>query len=257
MPALGRLVARRHRHRLLLVRRIGQLGLLLAQRILVTFVAVRARRSASPTLQLGGWCSSSWLPWSCRVRAENVVSPARGAPRCRWESRSHPNLGELRRDAARGGVAASFGALVSYATFFPPQTSGPLLRFDTFDRQRLPFPIPDPALIEIGAVGVIVGLAKKVLVADPLGNMVEPLFADFDRLGSTEPWLAVLATVHTSCSSTSPATRTSQSASGRCSAFVSRRTSMRPTPPPTSRPSGSARWHMTMSRWFRDYLFLP
>ena len=55
---------------------------------------------------------------------------------------------------------------------------------------------------------------------------------------------------------TSSGTRTSRSGSRSCSASRSRRTSTRPTRP-TSITDFWRRWHMTLSRWLRDYLYIP
>ena len=55
---------------------------------------------------------------------------------------------------------------------------------------------------------------------------------------------------------TSAATPTSPSASRCCSASASRRTSTRRTSPLTLQDFWR-RWHMTLSRWLRDYLYIP
>ena len=55
---------------------------------------------------------------------------------------------------------------------------------------------------------------------------------------------------------TSPATPTSRSGSRCCSATCSRRTSEAPTAPPGFRDFWR-RWHMTLSRFLRDFLYIP
>ena len=66
------------------------------------------------------------------------------------------------------------------------------------------------------------------------------------------------ASTATRCRSspTSAATRTSRSASRCCSASSSRRTSTRRTRA-VSLQDFWRRWHMTLSRWLRDYLYIP
>ena len=88
--------------------------------------------------------------------------------------------------------AASIWSLIAYSTFFPTVAAGPLLRFDVFEKQRAsPARAFDAELLALGLLNLIVGLAKKVLIADPLGIAVEPLFASYERLGMWDAWLAV------------------------------------------------------------------
>ena len=234
---------------------IWQLGLLLAF-VLVTFAAVRARASASPTLQRAGLVLLFVVPLVLvAFEVWVVASPPGSASLPLGISFYTLNLLSFGLDAARGGARASFGALASYASFFPTLASGPLVRFDAFESQRLPRRVPDPTLIEIGLVGVVVGLAKKLLVADPLGNLVEPLFADFDRLGFTDAWLAVMGYAYQLYFDFSGYTDIAVGLGALLGFRI---------PPnfdaPYTAPNITAfwqRWHMTMSRWFRDYLFLP
>jgi alginate O-acetyltransferase complex protein AlgI len=151
--------------------------------------------------------------------------------------------------------ATSFSSLASFSTFFPTVAAGPLLRFDDFQKQQaspLPF---DAGLAEVGLRSLIVGLAKKVLVADPLGVAIEPLFADYERLGLQDAWLAVLGYAYQLYFDFSGYTDMAIGAA----ALLGFRIPQNFDAPYTALHITDfwQRWHMTMSRWFRDYLFLP
>ena len=103
-------------------------------------------------------------------------------------------------------------------------------------------------------MNLIVGLAKKTLVADPLGAAIEPLFANYERLG-LDAWIAVLGYAYQLYFDFSGYTDMAIGA-GALLGFR--------LPPNFNAPYTAVhitdfwqRWHMTMSQWFRDYLFLP
>jgi alginate O-acetyltransferase complex protein AlgI len=166
------------------------------------------------------------------------------------------NLVSYGLDVRRGRTApaTSFLSLAAYSTFFPTVTAGPLLRYDHFHTQEAGPRSVDADLLEFGVLNLIVGLAKKALVADPLGAAVEPLFADYERLG-LDAWLAVLGYAYQLYFDFSGYTDMAIGAGAMLGFRL---------PPNFNAPYTAVhitdfwqRWHMTMSQWFRDYLFLP
>jgi alginate O-acetyltransferase complex protein AlgI len=166
------------------------------------------------------------------------------------------NLVSYALDVRRGGTAPapSLLSLAAYSTFFPTVASGPLLRFGEFHPQEAGRRSLEADFLELGVRSFIVGLAKKVLVADPLGAAIEPLFADYGRLG-LDAWLAVLGYAYQLYFDFSGYT---DMAIGTAAMLGFR------VPPNFNAPYTAVhitdfwqRWHMTMSQWFRDYLFLP
>jgi alginate O-acetyltransferase complex protein AlgI len=155
----------------------------------------------------------------------------------------------------RTAPASSLGALASFSTFFPTVSAGPLLRFREFEEQRASPPTFDVSLLEMGLVSLVVGLSKKVLVADPLGAAVEPLFASYEQLGFRDAWLAVLGYAYQLYFDFSGYTDLAIGAG----ALLGFRIPQNFNAPYTAVHITDfwQRWHMTMSRWFRDYLFLP
>jgi alginate O-acetyltransferase complex protein AlgI len=151
--------------------------------------------------------------------------------------------------------ATSLGSLASFSTFFPTVSAGPLLRFGEFEEQWASPRAFDAGLLEMGVVSLIVGLAKKVLVADPLGAAVEPLFSSYEQLGLRDSWLAVLGYTYQLYFDFSGYTDMAIGAA----ALLGFRVPQNFNAPYTAVHITDfwQRWHMTMSRWFRDYLFLP
>jgi D-alanyl-lipoteichoic acid acyltransferase DltB (MBOAT superfamily) len=166
------------------------------------------------------------------------------------------NLVSYGLDVRRGATAPSSSLLplAAYSTFFPSVTAGPLLRYGDFHRQEAGRRAVDAELLEFGVRNLILGLAKKVLVADPLGVAIEPLFANYERLG-LDAWPAVLGYAYQLYFDLSGYT---DMAIGAAATLGFR------LPANFNAPYTAVhitdfwqRWHMTMSQWFRDYLFLP
>lgn len=167
------------------------------------------------------------------------------------------NLVSYGLDVRRGQTAPAASPLVlgAYATFFPAVSSGPLLRFGDFRQQLESRGAVDPVLLERGVLLVILGLAKKLLVADPLGAAVDAGFAGYETIGASGAWLAVLGYAYQLYFDFSGYT---DLALGSAALLGFR------LPPNFDAPYAALhitdfwqRWHMTMSQWFRDYLFLP
>ena len=153
----------------------------------------------------------------------------------------------------RGAAESSPLRFASYATFFPTISSGPLMRYEAFLGQEQA-PRPEGHL-ELGVFNIAMGLAKKLLIADALGVVIDPLFGAYGALGFWGAWLAVLG-YHF---------RVYFDFSGYTDIAigVGYLLGMR-LPPNFDAPYASRsmtefwqRWHMSLSFWFRDYVFLP
>src|SRR5262249_19059247 len=90
--------------------------------------------------------------------------------------------------------ARSFLDLLRYASFFPTVTSGPLMRYGDFsaqmggDRRR-----PETDRLELGVFYFALGLSKKVVIADWIGQVTDPLWGNPQELGVWGAWLAVVS----------------------------------------------------------------
>jgi alginate O-acetyltransferase complex protein AlgI len=165
------------------------------------------------------------------------------------------NLASYAFDVRQGlAPAASLPSLAAFSTFFPSVTAGPLLRYGHFHAQEAARPPVGVDLVHAGMVRLILGLAKKTLVADPLGAAIEPLFSSYESLG-LDAWIAVLGYAYQLYFDFSGYTDMAIGA-GALLGFR--------LPENFNAPYAALhitdfwqRWHMTMSQWFRDYLFLP
>jgi len=80
---------------------------------------------------------------------------------------------EIRRGRIAPGSARDFFLFI---LFFPTLISGPIKRFDSFQPQIAGGGGPAPAHLSSGAERVLVGLAKKLLVADTVARLIGPLW---------------------------------------------------------------------------------
>lgn len=237
---------------------LPQLGLLLAMS-LVTFAGIGAREAGSPARRALGLCVLLLnLAVLGAFKLAQALQPGSGVMLPLGISFYTFNLVSYGLDV-RGGrtrPAPSLASLAAYASFFPTVAAGPLLRFDDFEKQRAAPPRRfDAELLERGLLSLIVGLAKKLLVADPLGAAIEPLFASYERLGMWDAWLAVLGYSYQLYFDFSGYTDMAIGAA----ALLGFRVPQNFNAPYTAVHIADfwQRWHITMSRWFRDYLFLP
>ena len=84
--------------------------------------------------------------------------------------------------------------LLLHAAFFPCLTSGPILRPGNFFPQlhSTCFLRPDWQDISAGLYAICIGMAKKMLLADPIGGIVDNGWAMVDTLSAPAAWLVIL-----------------------------------------------------------------
>ena len=147
-----------------------------------------------------------------------------------------------------------------FVSFFPHLIAGPIIR----PHQLLP-QFSNPALgrfdwqnFAIGTTFLLFGLFKKVILADGIQpSIVRPRSRAGDHLlltGHSRPGARRSPTPSRSIS-ISPAIPTWRSGSALMFGIVLLSTSPRPTRPGIS--EFWRRWHMTLSRFLRDYLYFP
>jgi D-alanyl-lipoteichoic acid acyltransferase DltB (MBOAT superfamily) len=160
-------------------------------------------------------------------------------------------------DVYRGETrAASLGDVAILQAFFPHLIAGPIVRANELLPQlRTP---RDPREVLAGPAFVLIagGLIKKTVIADELARrIVDPVFSDPAAHSSTEALLAVYGfAVQIFCDFSGY----TDMAIGLALLLGFR------LPQNFDRPYSATslrdfwrRWHMTLSRWLRDYLYIP
>ncbi len=156
-----------------------------------------------------------------------------------------------RRDAR---ADRSLVDLSVYMLMFPQLISGPILRYHLIAPQ-LRERVVRIDKVYFGLTLFCVGLAQKVLLADTLASICDPLFDGWRTLSSATAWLASICytlQIYFDFGGYS----NMAIGLGWITGFY--------FPRNFDTPYASAsitefwrRWHMSLSRWFRDYLYVP
>ena len=142
-----------------------------------------------------------------------------------------------------------------YHTLFPQLVAGPIVRYREV-QSRIRDRISSWTDVEHGLVRFCIGLAKKIIIADSMGTLADRMFElGADQLTPSAAWIGAL-------------TYTLQiffdfSGYSDMAIGLGRMLGFR-FPENFDQPYRSRsitefwrRWHMTLSRWFRDYLYIP
>jgi D-alanyl-lipoteichoic acid acyltransferase DltB (MBOAT superfamily) len=160
-------------------------------------------------------------------------------------------------DVGRGKLApASLLDFGVYLSFFPHVVAGPIVRASEFLpqlRER-----PDPRKVDVGPAFWLIaaGLFKKVVIASFLADrIVDPLFSSPEQHGGLEALVGIYAYAIQIFADFSGYT---DMAIG-LAALLGFRFPQNFNSPyiATSVQDFWRRWHMTLSRWLRDYVYIP
>ncbi|HEY4253080.1 MAG TPA: MBOAT family protein [Roseomonas sp.] len=160
--------------------------------------------------------------------------------------------GDARTETGPGGA---LNVLV-YLTFFPHLAAGPIVRAAHFLPQVAAR--PDPGRIPVVMAGILIlgGLFKKVIIANELGTgIVDPVFRDPTAYGAAEILLACYGySVQIWCDFSAY----SDMAIG-IAALLGYHFPKNFNQPfrALSLSEFWGRWHISLSRWLRDYLYIP
>lgn len=146
----------------------------------------------------------------------------------------------------------SFGL---FAAFFPSQIAGPIKRFQDFEVQLQKTMHFSRELFQSGVVLIMQGLFKKVVLGDNLAPLAQVGFAQPQLMGTFDAWICVFAFALQIYYDFSGYTDI-----GRGSAMVLGFTLPENFNMPyiaTSLREFWHRWHISLSTWLRDYLYIP
>lgn len=152
-------------------------------------------------------------------------------------------------------VVKSFSALALFASFFPTQIAGPIKRYQDFVPQLTEKIKFKWEYLDDGMQLILMGLCKKVLLADNLALVVQAGFAHPENFSSLDMWLITYAFAFQIFFDFAGYT---DIARGSALLFGYK------VPINFNLPYLAAnvadfwhRWHISLSTWLRDYLFIP
>jgi alginate O-acetyltransferase complex protein AlgI len=151
----------------------------------------------------------------------------------------------------------SFSQMFLFVSFFPQLVAGPIERAGHLLAQ-FEQAVVARFRVENLAVGlrmIIFGLAKKVLVADHVARLVDPVYAN---PGAYDGWTLLVATYAFTLQIYFDFSAYSEIARGTARIFGVSLMRNFDQPYLAANPSDFwRRWHISLSTWFRDYVYLP
>ncbi|RYE54036.1 MAG: MBOAT family protein [Sphingobacteriales bacterium] len=161
-------------------------------------------------------------------------------------------------EVKRGNITAErhFGIYALYVMFFPQLVAGPIERPQNMLHQFHEKQVFDGERVIIGLKIMLWGFVKKLVIADRLGLYVDEVYRNADKMGSLNLWLAVLIffpfQVYCDFSGYSSIALGSAKVMGY-NLMENFRT------PFASLTTSELwnRWHISLSSWFRDYVYQP
>ncbi len=157
-------------------------------------------------------------------------------------------------DCYRGDAGKPAGILdyALYMSFFPRLTAGPIVRADQFLPQLVKRPVVDRAALWESLVLICFGLFKKLVIADNLAAVADPVFADLH----TSPSRILLATYAFTVQIYCDFSGYTDIALGVARLFGYRLPENFNWPYLAKNPADFwRRWHISLSNWLRDYIF--
>jgi alginate O-acetyltransferase complex protein AlgI len=160
-------------------------------------------------------------------------------------------------DVYRGRIPAerNLANFMLFILFFPHLIAGPIVRPRDFLPQILRAKRWDWPRLQLGAQFFLMGLFKKMAIADHMEEFVKPVFANPDQYRSGVVWMAVIAFAVQIYCDFSGYTDMAIGSAHMLGYKLARNFNM---PYLAANVSDFwRRWHISLSSWLRDYLFIP
>jgi D-alanyl-lipoteichoic acid acyltransferase DltB (MBOAT superfamily) len=156
----------------------------------------------------------------------------------------------------RVSVERNFLRFATFVSFFPSLLSGPILRAERFLPQLKALPVVSKEQIENGLFRVMKGLFKKIVIADYLAALgIQQIFSSPEQFSSLDLLLGIYGYTFQLYYDFSGYTDIAIGLSMMLGFSV---------PENFNKPYLSKsirefwrRWHMSLSTWLRDYLYIP
>jgi alginate O-acetyltransferase complex protein AlgI len=149
----------------------------------------------------------------------------------------------------------SLAHFMLFITFFPHLVAGPIVRARDFLPQIARRKRWSWARLQLGGQYILMGLSKKLVIADHLALFADPVFANPQQYGSFAVWLATLAYAFQIYGDFSGYSDMALGSAHMLGYKLAQNFNM-----PYLAANFSEfwrRWHISLSSWLRDYLFIP
>lgn len=149
----------------------------------------------------------------------------------------------------------SFVLFALFAAFFPTQIAGPVKRFPDFVAQMQEERHLKLSDFDEGVPLIIIGMAKKLLIANNLSILVQMVFKDPANFGALELWITAWAFTFQIYFDFSAYTDIGRGSAMLFGYHIPINFNL-----PLMADNMSdfwRRWHISLSTWLRDYLFIP
>jgi alginate O-acetyltransferase complex protein AlgI len=148
----------------------------------------------------------------------------------------------------------SFRDFALYVAFFPQLMAGPITRWGFFGPQLTSSRRVDLRRVEAALFLIAVGVVKKVLCADSLGSFVDVVYGDAAAAPAVETWIALYAYAFQIYFDFSGYTDIAWGIAGLLG-FALPENFRHPYLAESPREFWQ-RWHISLSTWLRDYLYV-
>ncbi len=159
-------------------------------------------------------------------------------------------------DCYRGTIKEkiSFHKFLVFVLFFPQFIAGPILRASDFIPQ-IDSPTINTTKVNIGILLILLGIFKKVFIADPIGYFTNPIWLQPSEYDALSYWILIFAFVVQVYADFSGYTDMARGMAKLLGYEL---------PENFKGPLLSSsmaelwnRWHITLSSWLRDYIYIP
>lgn len=160
-------------------------------------------------------------------------------------------------DVKRGVIPAekNFWRFALFIAWFPQMIAGPIERASTLLVQLIQIEKPSVAQVKTAGHFILIGLFKKLVIADSLGTMIQPIYADVGAFPPWQVWLAVYGfglQLYFDFSAYMDIARGSSRLFG-----VNLSENFKDPFLATSIPDFWRRWHISLTSWFFEYVYYP
>jgi alginate O-acetyltransferase complex protein AlgI len=142
-----------------------------------------------------------------------------------------------------------------FAMFFPTLVAGPIKRYESFAPQVRAIAPLDRTELALNAYRIAIGLVKKIVLADSCGILTQPILTPGAPYGRLDYWLAAVAYAGKIYFDFTGYSDIAIGIAGLLGLKIPENFD-RPYWAPNIA-SFWRRWHMSLSSWIRDYIFIP